>query len=102
MAEVRTVSLGTRQQSVLIPNLTSALDVLPFNGTGGENDSYLVLEFSANMLAQAPGRLKLFTSPSESPRILVSNLVTPTSIARDAQTGRDFRHGKSDGQNHAS
>ena len=71
---------------------------MPFNGTGGENDSYLVLEFSANQLAQAPGRLKLFTSPSESPRILVSNLITPTSIARDAPTGRIFVTEKATGR----
>ena len=90
LAEVKTVNLNTRQQTVLIPNLTSALDVLPFNGTGGDTDSYLVLEFSANMLAQAPGRIKLFTSPSESPRIIADNLITPTSIARDAQTGAIF------------
>ncbi len=90
LAEVRMINLNSRAQSVFIPNLTSALDVLPFNSTGGDNDSYLVMEFSSNMLAQAPGRLKLFTSPSESPRILVNNLVTPTSIARDAQTGAIF------------
>jgi hypothetical protein len=98
LAEVRTVNLNTRQQAVIIPNLTSALDVLPFNNTGGDNDSYLVLEFSANMLAQTPGRLKLFTSPSESPRILVGNLVTPTSIARDAQTGSIFVTEKATGR----
>ena len=71
---------------------------MPFNGTGGENDSYLVLEFSSNMLAQAPGRLKLFTSPSESPRILAGNLITPTSIARDAQTGSIFVTEKATGR----
>ena len=98
LAEVRTVNLNTRQQAVFIPNLTSALDVLPFNGTGGDTDSYLVLEFSANMLAQAPGRLKLFTSPTESPRILVGNLITPTSIARDAPTGRIFVTEKATGR----
>ncbi len=98
LAEVRTVNLNTRQQTVFIPNLTSALDVLPMGGTGGDNDSYLVLEFSANMLAQAPGRLKLFTSPAESPRILVGNLVTPTSIARDAQTGSIFVTEKAPGR----
>ena len=98
LAEVLTVNLNTRAQSVFIPNLTSALDVLPFNGTGGGADSYLVLEFSANMLAQAPGRLKLFTSPTETPRILVNNLITPTSIARDAQTGAIFVTEKSTGR----
>lgn len=98
LAEVRTVNLNTRQQTVLIPNLTSALDVLPFNGTGGDTDSYLVLEFSANMLAQTPGRLKLFTSASESPRILADNLITPTSIARDTQTGAIFVTEKATGR----
>ncbi len=96
-AEVRTVNLDTRAQAVFIPNLTSALDVLPFNGTG-DNDSYLVLEFSANMLTRQPGRLKLFTSRSETPRILVDNLITPTSIARDAQTGKIFVTEKATGR----
>ncbi len=96
-AEVRTVNLDTRAQAVFISGLTSALDVLPFNGTG-DNDSYLVLEFSANMLAQQPGRLKLFTSRTETPRILVNNLITPTSLARDAQTGKIFVTEKATGR----
>ena len=95
LAEVRTVNLDTRAQSVFIPNLTSALDVLPFNGAG---DSYLVLEFSANMLAQAPGRLKLFTLSSQTPRILADNLVPPTSVARDLQTGSIFVTEKATGR----
>ena len=90
VAEVRTVNLATRQQTSFIPNLTSAIDVLPMGGAGGANDSYLVLEFSANQLAQAPGRLKLFTSHTKTPRILAANLITPTSIARDSSTGSIF------------
>lgn len=89
LAEVRSVNFDTRTQATFIPNLTSAIDVLPFNGTG-DNDSYLVLEFSANQLTQQPGRLKLFSSRTESPRILADNLITPTSLARDAQTGSIF------------
>jgi hypothetical protein len=89
LAEVRSINLDTRAQQVFIGGLTSALDVLPINETG-ENDSYLVLEFSANMLARQPGRLKLFASRTDAPRILTSNLVTPTSIARDAQTESIF------------
>jgi len=54
VAEVRTVNLATRQQTSFIPNLTSAIDVLPMGGAGGANDSYLVLEFSANQLARKP------------------------------------------------
>ena len=52
LAEVKTVNLNTRTQTVLIPNLTSALDVLPFNGTGGDTDSYLVLEFSRRICSR--------------------------------------------------
>ena len=88
-AEVRSVNLDTRAQTVFISGLTTALDVLPFNGTGAE-DSHLVLEYSTSFLTGQPGRLKLFTSRTESPRILVGNLITPTSLARDAQTGSIF------------
>ncbi len=90
VAEIRSVNLATRNQTSFIPNLTSAIDVLPFNGAGGANDSYLALEFSANQLAQVPGRLKLFTSHTETPRILAGNLITPTSVARDAASGSIF------------
>ena len=89
LAEVRGINVQSAAQSTFIPNLTSAIDVLPTDGTGA-NDSYFVLEFSANQLAQAPGRLKLFTSRTESPRILAANLITPTSIARDSSTGSIF------------
>ena len=89
LAEVRSVNAQSGAQSTFIPNLTSAIDVLPMDATGA-NDSYLALEFSANQLAQAPGRLKLFASRTESPRILVENLITPTSLARDSSTGSIF------------
>ncbi|MGI8640296.1 MAG: ScyD/ScyE family protein [Pyrinomonadaceae bacterium] len=97
LAEVRTVNLDTRAQAVFIGGLTSALDVLQFNGASN-TDSYLVLEFSANMLAQQPGRLKLFTLPSQTPRILADNLITPTSVARDLQTGNIFVTEKATGR----
>ncbi len=89
LAEVRGVNVQSAAQSTFIPNLGVAIDVLPLDAAGA-GDSYFVLEFSSNMLAQAPGRLKLFTSRTESPRILVSNLITPTSLARDAATGSIF------------
>jgi hypothetical protein len=89
LAEVRSVNLQSAAQSTFISNLTSAIDVLPMDGTGA-SDSYLALEFSANQLAQAPGRLKLFTSRTESPRILAADLITPTSLARDSSTGSIF------------
>lgn len=96
-AEVRSVNIITRAQSVFISGLTTALDVLPFNGTGAD-DSHLVLEFSTGFLTGQPGRLKLFTSRTESPRILVNGLITPTSLARDSQTGSIFVTERSPGR----
>jgi len=84
LSEVRTVNLATRAQAVLISGLTSALEVIPFETS---NSAYLVLEFSSNMLAQAPGRLKLFTSPTANPIILADGLITPTSVVRVLPTG---------------
>ncbi len=89
LSEISSVNLQTGAQAAFIPNLTSAIDVLPINGTG-DNDSYLVLEFSTNFLAQAPGRLKFFASRTDPARVLASNLITPTTFVRDAQTGNVF------------
>ena len=97
LAEVRTVNLTTRAQAVLISNLTTAIDVLPIAQPGG-GDSYLVLEFSTNFLTRAPGVLKLLSSPSATPIILSSTLVTPTSLARDSRTGFIFVTEKSTGR----
>lgn len=99
LSEVRSVNLDNRTQAVLIPNLTSALDVLPFNTGGVSPDSYFVLEFSSNFLAQAPGRIKLFTSAADTtPRIYVDNLITPSSIARDPLFGVVFVTERSPGR----
>ena len=97
LAEVRSINLGTRAQTILISGLTSALDVLPYNGTG-DGDSFLALEFSAAFLARQPGRLKLFTSRTESSRTLLDNLITPTSLARDPQSGSIFITERSPGR----
>ncbi len=97
LAEVRTVDLSTRSQAVFLSNLTSALDFMPFGGTA-PSDQYLALEFSANMLAQAPGRLKLITTSSSTTRILASTLITPTAIARDPQNGSIYVTEKATGR----
>jgi hypothetical protein len=85
LAEVRSVSLENRAQETFIPNLTSAIDVLHFGG-----EAYFTLEFSANQLANQPGRLKFFASPAAAPVVLVSDLISPTSMARDEVTGDIF------------
>ena len=91
LAEVRGVNIQTSAQATFIGGLTSAIDVLPVP-VPGDNDLFYVLEFSSNMLAQpsVPGRLKFYTSPTATPVILNGNLITPTSMARDPETGDIF------------
>ena len=69
--------------------LSSAIDVLPVADQFGQN-RFFVLEFSTNMLANAPGRLSLYAQPDGAPVVLVNNLVSPTSLARDEATGDLF------------
>jgi hypothetical protein len=96
LAEVRSVSLADGSQETFVDGLTTAIDVLPVP-VAGDHDVFYILEFSANFLGQpaAPGRLKLYqTSPDElggSQTItLLDNIVSPTSMARDNDTGDLF------------
>ena len=50
-------------------------------------DGYYTLEFSANMLANLPGRLQYFSSPDAEPVVVVDDLIWPTSLALDEETG---------------
>ena len=85
LAEIQSVRLRTGERETLIPNLTSAIDVLQV-----EENGYFTLEFSANQLANQPGRLKYFATPDAAPVVVVSNLISPTSMARDERTGFIF------------
>lgn len=71
----------------LVTGLTAAIDSAPLGN--GANDPLLVLEFSANMLQQQPGRLRLVT-PSGSSTTIAEGLPTPTSMAVDRTTGEVF------------
>ena len=53
-------------------------------------DEYYTLEYSTNMLAGQMGRLSFYASPDAEPVTVVSNLVTPTSMAWDEDTGDIF------------
>jgi hypothetical protein len=89
-AEIRAVDPETGAHQQTIGGLTSAMDVLPVP-VAGLDDIFYVLEFSANMLGDPapPGRLKLFAN-GEEPTVLVSNLISPTSMARDGASGDLF------------
>lgn len=86
-ASVLTVNRTTGATQRLISGLTAAIDSAPLGH--GANDPLVVLEFSTNMLAQAPGRLRL-VSPSGASTTIAEGLPTPTSMAVDAVTGEIF------------
>jgi hypothetical protein len=86
-AKVLQVSTTGGAVTSLISGLTSAIDSAPLGG--GANDPLVVLEFSTNMLAGAPGRLRLVT-PAGASTTLAEGLPTPTSMVVDATTGEIF------------
>jgi hypothetical protein len=95
LAEVRAVELKDGGHSVLIPGLTSAIDSLKVDDDDdalapGDGASFYTLEFSTNQLMGAPGRLRYYATPDATPVDLVTNLVTPTSMARDEDSGDVF------------
>lgn len=89
MSEVRAVDLDTGGDQPFIVGLSSAIDVIP-GKTAGNRGQFFVLEFSADMLANAPGRLLRFDSPSAPPVVIANDLITPTSLARDQASGDLF------------
>jgi hypothetical protein len=100
VSEVREVNLADGSQASFVGGLTSTMDILPV-AIPGDYDLFFVLEFSANMLGNPtpPGRLKLYRNLKSAnsnaegdidPILLVSNLISPTSLARDGETGDLF------------
>jgi hypothetical protein len=89
IAEVRKINLANNSQTTFIGGLTSAIDVLAVSGPQGE-DQFYTLEFSTDLLADAPGRLQFFSSANATPVVIAGNLISPTSMARDEQTGSLF------------
>ncbi len=86
-AEVRSINRSTGVQSSLITGLTSAIDVHPLGAA--PTSSLLALEFSANLLAGQPGRLKL-VSPGSAAVVLADGLITATGLAVDQRSGEVF------------
>jgi hypothetical protein len=100
MSEVRSVDARSGEDYGLISNLTSAIDILRvetltskyFGGAfnPGDNSSYYTLEFSTNQRFGAPGRLRFYSDADAAPIDVFSNLVTPTSMASDEDSGNIF------------
>lgn len=89
-SEVRKINLANNSQTTFIGGLTSAIDVIALKGSRGQADRFYILEFSADMLANQPGRLKFSTSPDATPAVLADNLISPTGMAINEQTGDIF------------
>ena len=82
-AAVRYVDLESGESHVFIANLSSALDVAVVEGEAGPR--FYTLEFSTAFLEGGPGRLMSYDTPEG--QSVVDDLVTPTSMAVDPDTG---------------
>jgi hypothetical protein len=82
LSEVRRIDLTTGSNTSYISGLTSSIDVLPAKGKGNSTQLF-VLQFSANFLANLPGKLLFFDSPSSQPVVIADGLISPTSMTRD-------------------
>jgi len=88
-AQVRIVDPTTGSHEPFITGLTTAIDVLPIRGRGRTSE-FLTLEFSVDIWAGKPGRLRSYSSPDAVPVIVANCLNAPTSMARDERTGALF------------
>jgi hypothetical protein len=80
-AEIRAVGFdGTN--SPFIAGLTSAIDILPVKKPK-RGEALLVLEYSLNQNANAPGRLSQYDSPAGTPVVVAENLNSPTNMVWD-------------------
>jgi hypothetical protein len=108
-ARVLQVDTVTGGGDEYVNNLTSAIDVLTYQGAQDKfsqnalgssafdptlrlpnsDTHFLVLEFSTDFLQNAPGRL-LVDSNDSAPVVLAAPLISPTSMARDSHNGDIF------------
>jgi hypothetical protein len=84
-SKIMMVDPVTGQSSVFLDNLTAAIDVAYRTRFFGGVDLY-VLEFSANNLMAAPGRLRLFNGGTST--VVADNLAAPSALALDDAAGK--------------
>ncbi len=80
--QVRSVDRDTGANAPFITGMSSAIDLL-----SDGHDGFYTLEFSADMLAGLPGRLRHFETPSATPTVVSSCLITPTGMVQDSRSG---------------
>ncbi len=83
-SQIANVDPATGKVTPFIANLSSAIDVLAVNGTAA-TPVFFTLEYSANYLAGAPGRVTRYDLPQG--KIIADGLKGPTSMAYDSSTG---------------
>ncbi len=84
-SKVVSVDPGTGASDVILDNLTSTIDIAWRSRFFGGLEFY-VLEFSGNLLADAPGTLRAYNGGS--PTVLADKLPGPSSLALDNAAGR--------------
>jgi hypothetical protein len=85
-SEVRKVDVRTGDSTTFIGGRSSAIDIVEGRSKGKETQ-YYVLEFSTNFLANAPGQLLLFQTPTAAPTVVAGGLISPSGMTRDPKTG---------------
>lgn len=106
LSEIRELDIISGDGGTFVGNLTSAIDVLPVET--GAADKFFVLEFSTNLLASQPGRLRIYepeindkvksvaqaagdeVANNSVPQLIASPLISPTGMARDPRNGDLF------------
>jgi hypothetical protein len=83
-SKVMSVDPATGAAEVLIDNLTSSIDIVA-RSRFLRPLQYLVLEHTANLLAGAPGRLKIISPAGTT--VVADNLPAPSALVYDQATG---------------
>ena len=89
-----TVDPVSGKADALLDNLTSTIDIAWRTRFFGGVEFY-VLEFSGDILTDAPGRLRLFNGGSSS--VVADKLPGPSSMVLDAGAGKIYIVTKGDG-----
>jgi hypothetical protein len=92
-SRVVSVDPATGDTVKLIGNLSSAIDVLPWKTSSG--DEFFVLEYSTNLGTGAPGQLLLYAPSGNS--VVASGLTAPSSMAIQAGSDSIFFTDRTDG-----
>jgi hypothetical protein len=86
-AEIRRIDTATGIVKPFIGGLTSAIDVVPLGN--GASDPVVALEFSTDMLNNAPGRVSIVNADGTR-SVIAEGLPTPSGVVVDQRSGEIF------------